>query len=108
MELLNQIVLTFLLMFVVLYVFFNINNLRNGDIFSGNNLKKTLIIALIGTLLFYLYMTWEENDKVPSYSIANKKLDMNNSNRINFMNNFIQNEEPSIFLSSRQPYGVGY
>ncbi len=105
MELLNQVVLTFLIMFVVLYILFNMNNLRSGNIFSGENIKKPLLIALIGTLLFYLYMTWEEDDKVPSYSIANKKLNMNNLNQMNYMNNFT---EPSIFLSSRQPYGVGY
>ena len=65
-------------MFVVLYIFFNMRNLRDGDIFNGSDIKKPLLITLIGTLLFYLYMTWEEEDKVPSYSIANNKLNMNN------------------------------
>jgi hypothetical protein len=109
MELQNQLILTFLIMFVVLYIFFNMRNLRDGDIFNGSDIKKPLLIALIGTLLFYLYMTWEmEDESVPSYSIANNRLNMNNSNKMNFMNNFMQSDEPSIFLSSRQPFGIGY
>ena len=108
MELLNQLILTFLIMFAVLYIFFNMKNIRNGDIFNGSDIKKPLIIALIGALLFYLYMTWENNDEVePSYSIGNRRLNMNDS-RMNFMDN-ISPSEQSIFLGSRpQPFGIGY
>jgi hypothetical protein len=108
MELQNQLILAFLIMFAVLYIFFNMRNVRNGDIFNGNDIKKPLIIALIGVLLLYLYMTWENNDEIePSYSIANKRLNMNDS-RMNFMNN-INPSEQSIFLGSRQqPFGIGY
>jgi hypothetical protein len=105
MKLFNQILLTFLIMFAVLYIFFNMNSL-GGNIFGGVELKKPLLISLIGTLLFYLYMTWEQDDNnVPSYSIANRKFNMNNSNRMNFMND-LSNNELSIF--SKQPFGNAY
>ena len=94
-------------MLAVLYIFFNMDNLRSGDFLSKGNLKKPLLISLIGTLLFYLYMTWDEENNVPSYSIANRKLNMNNSNRMNLIFDS-NNDEPSIFLSSRQPFGLGY
>lgn len=108
MKLFNQILLTFSIMFAVLYIFFNMKSLKSGNTIGGLNLKKPLLISLIGTLLFYLYITWDEdNNNYPSYSIANKKFSMNNSNRNNFINDF-SNNEPSIFLSSRQPFGIGY
>jgi hypothetical protein len=51
-------------------------------------------------------MTWEQDDNnVPSYSIANRKFNMNNSNRMNFMND-LSNNELSIF--SKQPFGNAY
>ena len=69
-------------MLVVLYFIFNISNLRDGDIFSNENeLKKPLIIALIGTLLLYLYLTWDntlDDNIIPNYSIANNKIRFNN------------------------------
>lgn len=96
-------------MFAVLYILFNMRSLRGGNMFGGVELKRPLLISLIGTLLFYLYMTWDEENNVPSYSIANKRMNfMNESNKMNFMNELINNE-PSIFLSPRQqPFGVGY
>lgn len=102
MELQNQLILTFLIMFVVLYIIFNMNNLKNGDIFGNDNdIKKPLLIALIGTLLYYLYMTWDkDNELVPTYSIANNRVGKNSSNKISFMNNLIPSEE-SIFLDPR-------
>jgi hypothetical protein len=96
MELQNKLILTFFLMLVVLYFIFNISNLRDGDIFSNENeLKKPLIIALIGTLLLYLYLTWDnnlDNDIIPNYSIANNRIRLNNNS--NPM-------EESIFLDPR-------
>jgi len=94
-------------MFAVLYIFFNMDNIRNGDVFNDeSDYKKPLIIALIGTLLVYLFMTWDNDDeKVPSYSIGNNRIQMNRLDRMNFMDSY--NSEPSIFLSSRlQPFGV--
>ena len=71
-------------MFVVLYVVFNHNNIFNGNIFGeGTDLKKPLIIAMIGVLLFYLFMTWdnkEDNlDDVPKYKITNNRVRNNMS-----------------------------
>ena len=109
MDLQNQLILTLILMFAVLYIFFNMDNIRNGDVFNdGSDYKKPLIIALIGTLLVYLFMTWDNDDeKVPSYSIGNNRIQMNRLDRMNFMDSY--NSEPSIFISSRQqPFGIGY
>ena len=105
MDLQNQLILTLVLMFAVLYIFFNIDIIKNGDLFSdASEYKKPLIIALIGTLLVYLFLTWDNDDEpVPSYSIGNNRL-----SKINFMNADSLNSEPLIFLGSRQPFGVGY
>lgn len=103
MDLQNQLILTLVLMFAVLYTFFNMDNIRNGDLFSdGSEYRKPLIIALIGTLLIYLFMTWDcDDEKVPAYSIGNNRVQMDRLNRMNFMNMDSYNSEPQIFLSSR-------
>ncbi len=103
MDLQNQLILTLVLMFAVLYIFFNMDNIRDGDLFNdGSEYKKPLIIALIGTLLVYLFMTWDNDDEqVPSYSIGNNRLQTNRLDRMNFMNMDSYNSEPQIFLSSR-------
>jgi hypothetical protein len=104
MDLQNQLILTLVLMFVVLYIFFNMDNIRNGDVFSdGSEYKKPLIISLIGALIVYLFLTWDSDDEyVPSYSIGNNRVSMNRMNvldRLNLMDSY--NSEPQIFLSSR-------
>ena len=103
MDLQNQLILTLVLMFAVLYIFFNMDNIRNGDIFSDEcEYKKPLIIALIGTLLVYLFMTWDcDEERVPSYSIGNNRVSMNRLDNMNFMDMDSYNSEPQIFLSSR-------
>ena len=103
MDLQNQLILTLVLMFAVLYIFFNMDNIRNGDIFSDEcEYKKPLIIALIGTLLVYLFMTWDcDDERVPSYSIGNNRVSMNRLDNMNFMDMDSYNSEPQIFLSSR-------
>jgi hypothetical protein len=103
MDLQNQLILTLVLMFAVLYIFFNMDNIRNGDVFNdGSEYRKPLIIALIGILLVYLFMTWDSDDeKVPSYSIGNNRLQMNRLDRMNFMNMDSYNSEPEILLSPR-------
>jgi len=103
MYLQNQLILTLVLMFAVLYIFFNMDNIRNGDLFSDESeYRKPLIIALIGTLLVYLFMTWDCDDEtVPSYSIGNNRLQTNRLDRMNFMNMDSYNSEPQIFVSSR-------
>ena len=103
MDLQNQLILTLVLMFAVLYIFFNMDNIRNRDIFSDEcEYKKPLIIALIGTLLVYLFMTWDcDDERVPSYSIGNNRVSMNRLDNMNFMDMDSYNSEPQIFLSSR-------
>lgn len=111
MDLQSKLILTLLIMFGVLYIFFNMNNIRNGDIFNdGSEYKKPLIIALIGTLLYYLYETWDKEEKGShSYSIANNRFGTNSSNRTGCSGNFGDNES-LIFLGpgSRQAFGIGY
>jgi len=113
MDLQSKLILTLLIMFSVLYVFFNMESIRNGDIFSdGSNYKKPLIIALIGTLVYYLYETWDKKDGGKySYSIANKRLGSNSSNRgfSGNLGNFSEGES-IIFLApnTRQAFGIGY
>ncbi len=77
------------------------NNIRNGDVFNDESeYKKPLIIALIGTLLVYLFMTWDcDEESFPSYSIGNNRVSMNRLDKMNFMDSY--NSEPQIFLSSR-------
>jgi hypothetical protein len=111
MDLQNKLILTLLIMFSVLYIFFNMDSIKNGDIFNeDSNYKKPLIIALIGTLLYYLYETWDKKeDGKYSYSIANKRYGSNSSNNISFPNNLSEGES-LIFLApnSRQAFGIGY
>lgn len=105
MHLQNQLILTLLLMFAVLYIFFNMDTIKNGELFNDESeYKKPLIIALIGTLLLYLYMTWDcDEEQVPSYSIGNNRLQMNRLDKMNFDS---YNSEPQIFLASR--FGNAY
>jgi len=84
------------------------DSIRDGDIFNdSSNYKKPLIIALIGTLLYYLYETWDKKeDKTYSYSIANKRFGINSSNnRGNFSDG-----ESLIFLgpNTTRAFGIGY
>jgi hypothetical protein len=105
MHLQNQLILTLLLMFAVLYIFFNMDTIKNGELFNDESeYKKPLIIALIGTLLLYLYMTWDcDEEQVPSYSIGNNRLQINRLDKMNFDS---YNSEPQIFLASR--FGNAY
>jgi len=100
MDLQNQLILTLVLMFAVLYIFFNMDIIRNGDIFSDDSdYKKPLIIALIGTLLVYLFLTWDcDDENIPSYSIANNRVSMNRLDRMNIMDSY---SEPQIFIGSK-------
>ena len=84
------------------------NNIRNGDVFNDESeYKKPLIIALIGTLLVYLFMTWDcDEESFPSYSIGNNRVSMNRLDKMNFMDMDSYNSEPQIFLSSR--FGNAY
>ena len=111
MDLQSKLILTLLIMFSVLYIFFNMDSIRNGDIFNeDSNYKKPLIIALIGTLLYYLYETWDKKeDGKYSYSIANKRYGSNSSNNRGYPSNLSEGES-LIFLApnSRQAFGIGY
>ena len=113
MDLTNQIILTFLIMFVVLYLVFNHNNIRNGNIFGeGNNLRRPLIIALIGVLLFYLFMTWDNKDNidnVPKYRITNNRVRNNMSELFQLPMSSVN--EFNIFKSPQQlnnNFGIRY
>jgi hypothetical protein len=114
MDLQSKLILTLLIMFSVLYIFFNIDSIRNGDIFNDDsNYKKPLIIALIGTLVYYLYETWDKKeDGKYSYSIANKRYGSNSSNNSNNrgLNGNFSEGESIIFLApnTRQAFGIGY
>jgi len=105
MDLQNQLIFTLVLMFAVLYIFFNMNIIRNRDIFSDeSDYKKPLIIALIGTLLVYLFLTWDcDDENIPSYSIANNRVSMNRLDRMNIMDSY--SEQP-IFIGSK--FGTVY
>jgi len=109
MDLESKLILTLLVVFCVLYIIFNIDSIKNGDIFNSNSqYRKPLIIALIVTLLYYLYATWDNKDnKKYSYSIANNKLDKNSSNK---MSCSCDNSEDirSVFVGPRQLFGVDF
>lgn len=101
MDLQNQLILTLILMFVVLYIFFNMNILRNRNMSNSEcEYRKPLIIALIGTLLVYLFLTWDcdDDENVASYSIGNNRVSMNRLDRMNMMDSY---SEPQIFFGSR-------
>ena len=109
MDLQNQLILTLVLMFAVLYIFFNMANIRNGDIFNDESeYKKPLIIALIGALLVYLFMTWDcDEERVPSYSIGNNRVSMNRLDKMNFMDmdmDMDSNSQPLIFERFRNTF----
>ena len=58
----EQIILTVLIIFVVLYFIVNFNNIYSGSMFSANNnIRKPLLLALIISLLGYLFVTWDNN-----------------------------------------------
>jgi hypothetical protein len=110
----EQIILTVLIIFVILYVIVNINNISNGLIFSSNNnIRKPLLLALIIALLGYLFVTWDtsnSSEEIPKYKIINKRNNYMDDQPIvidlppykfNSNNNF-KNDNESIFMSQKQ------
>ena len=73
----EQIILTVLIIFVVLYFIVNFNNIYSGSMFStNNNIRKPLLLALIISLLGYLFVTWDNNsfsEEIPKYKIVNNR-----------------------------------
>jgi hypothetical protein len=119
----EQIILTVITIFVVLYIIVNYNNIYNGMIFSEvNNIRKPLLLALIISLLGYLFVTWDDGnsqlEEIPKYKIVNNKL----NNKIEELpiiidlppyrfNNNYKNENESIFMSQKQAnarYGLKF
>ncbi len=110
----EQIILTVLIIFVILYIIVNIYNVSNGLIFSSNNnIRKPLLLALIISLLGYLFVTWDtsnSSEEIPKYKIINN---INNyiddqpividlpPYKFNSNNNF-KNDNESIFMSQKQ------
>ena len=121
----EQIILTVITIFVVLYIIVNYNNIYNGMIFSEvNNIRKPLLLALIISLLGYLFVTWDDGnsqlEEIPKYKIVNNKLNNKIEElpiiidippyRFNSNNNF-KNENESIFMSQKQAnarYGLKF
>ncbi len=110
----EQIILTVLIIFVILYVIVNIYNVSNGLIFSSNNnIRKPLLLALIISLLGYLFVTWDtsnSSEEIPKYKIINKRNNYIDDQPIvidlppykfNSNNNF-KNDNESIFMSQKQ------
>ena len=120
----EQIILTVIIIFVVLYIIVNFNNICNGMIFSeDNNIRKPLLLALIISLLGYLFVTWDDNsqlEEIPKYKIVNNRL----NNKIEELpiiidlppyrfnsNNNLKNDNESIFMSQKQAnarYGLKF
>ncbi len=110
----EQIILTVLIIFVILYIIVNIYNVSNGLIFSSNNnIRKPLLLALIISLLGYLFVTWDtsnSSEEIPKYKIINKRNNYIDDQPIvidlppykfNSNNNF-KNDNESIFMSQKQ------
>ena len=119
----EQIILTVLIIFVVLYFIVNFNNIYNGSMFStNNNIRKPLLLALIISLLGYLFVTWDNNsfsEEIPKYKIVNNRNNIIEDQpliidlppyKFNSNNNF-KNDNESIFMSQKQAnarYGLKF
>jgi hypothetical protein len=120
----EQIILTVIIIFIVLYIIINYNNMYNGLIINeNNNIRKPLLLALIISLLGYLFVTWDDCncqlDEIPKYKIVNNKLNNKIDEpiiidlppyRFNSNNNF-KNDNESIFMSQKQAnarYGLKF
>lgn len=121
----QQIILTVIIIFVVIYIIVNFNNICNGMILSEeNNIRKPLLLALIISLLGYLFVTWDDGnnqlEEIPKYKIVNNRINNNIEEapiiidlppyRFNSNNNF-KNDNESIFMSQKQAnvrYGLKF
>jgi hypothetical protein len=119
----EQIILTVLIIFVVLYFIVNFNNIYSGSMFStNNNIRKPLLLALIISLLGYLFVTWDNNsfsEEIPKYKIVNNRNNIIEEQpliidlppyKFNSNNNF-KNDNESIFMSQKQAnarYGLKF
>jgi hypothetical protein len=119
----EQIILTVLIIFVVLYVIVNFNNIYNGSMFSANNnIRKPLLLALIISLLGYLFVTWDnsgQSEEIPKYKIVNNRNNIIEEQPIIIdlppykfnSNNNLKNDNESIFMSQKQAnarYGLKF
>jgi hypothetical protein len=123
----EQIILTVIIIFIVLYIIVNFDNIYNSNIFDeNNNIRKPLLLALIISLLGYLFVTWDDNDShksegiQPKYKIVNNRVNNKIEDqpiiidlppyRLNSNNNF-KNDNESIFMSQKQAnarYGLKF
>lgn len=89
---------------------------------TNNNIRKPLLLALIISLLGYLFVTWDNNsfsEEIPKYKIVNNRNNIIEEQpliidlppyKFNSNNNF-KNDNESIFMSQKQAnarYGLKF
>jgi len=69
----NNLLIVSILLFVVIYVIMNYNQINNVGIFKGDIVKSVLITGIV-VLLLYLYSTWDDensNEEIQKYKLVN-------------------------------------
>ena len=86
----DYIILITILVFVVIYIIINYDNIKQGNIYNGDFTKSLLLTAII-ILVVYMFITWDDNniDCNQNIEIINEDVDIP---RFKLSNNNIVNE----------------
>ena len=108
----NNIFITCILVFVVIYIILNYSDLFNYK-FMYTNIFKSILITLLIVLIFYLIFDDDDNDNIQSKLIENDKQskykimnDGNNqmtklNNKLYNLNRISNDDNRSIFISQQ-------
>lgn len=69
----SNIILFVILLFVIVYVIVNWNDVRAGDYFSGECVRPILITGIV-SLVFHLVLTWDDDDSTKSLDYDSNNL----------------------------------
>ncbi len=81
----ENFILTTLLIFSVLYIMYNLKIIRDTSTLLNTNVLTPVLITCVFVLLSYIILTWDDDedialpDVMPTYRIANNNRGMNNS-----------------------------
>jgi hypothetical protein len=66
----DYIILITILLFVVIYIINNFDNIKQGNIYNGDFTKSLLLTAII-ILVIYMFITWDDNNIDGDQNIEN-------------------------------------
>lgn len=97
----SNIIFFVVLLFVIIYIFINWEQIYNGNYYSGQFVKPILITGII-FLIIHMLITWDDNvfetdynDDIPAYKLGQNNQFVPNNQNYNSEQNY-QNNAPAI------------